>query len=125
MLVEVIHHGFQKLVILRRAGIHTLESIQVLFYELEKLPVGKMRMGWVAGHTYLVVVAVLVGQFKTFGAEVLLHERVDDGLLTDCVAGNLPEQLVGPSLLCIRLSGVLDILLVVLVHLKARCNFAL
>ena len=68
---------------------------------------------------YLVILAILVGELQALGAKMFLHERIDHNLFSNGVASDLPEQLISPALLGVRLSSVLDILVVVFVHLES------
>lgn len=66
---------------------------------------------------HLVLLPIMVRQFASFGAEVLLHERVYDDFFANCVARNLPGQLTRPPRLGVGVSRRLFVVVVVFVHL--------
>lgn len=63
------------------------------------------------------VSSVVISEFLSLLAKVLLHERIDDQLLADGVAGDFPSQLARPALLRIGVAGALDVLVIISVHL--------
>lgn len=65
---------------------------------------------------------VVISELKTFLAKMLLHKRVDDDLLADGVASDLPCQLTRPTLLSIFITGSSEVLVVVFVHLHGKCS---
>lgn len=70
----------------------------------------------------MMVRPVLVRQTGAFLPQQLFHEWIHHDLLSDSMTGDLPGQLIGPTLLGIKVPGSLGVLVIIFIHLEKVNN---